>query len=179
MGGIVGGVAGGLLIILAAGTVIYCLRRNKRAGQAPARDYGLSQYNPEPFVAMRPTSENTQRGSKHSSTPLLSSTQSGNMSSGSGSGGYYRPGTSGSGSGPYYRSSEFGSRNDPLSDVPGPSQREPWNVDVIQHEDSGLTLLPPAEERIVELPPRYDNIGRQDRPSLEILLQSHGVQDPL
>ena len=101
------------------------------------------------------------------------------MSSGSGSGGYYRPGTSGSGSGPYYRSSEFGSRNDPPSEIPGSSQREPWNVDVIQHEDSGLTLLPPAEERIVELPPRYDNIRTRDRPSLEILLQSHGVQDLL
>lgn len=40
---------------------------------------------------------------------------------------------------------------------------------VVHHKDAGLTLLPPAEERIVELPPRYDNIGVRNHPSSELL----------
>ena len=68
---------------------------------------------------------------------------------------------SGSGSGGYYRTGDFGSRLDPPPEVLSSPQREPWDVGsgVIQHEDSGVTLLPPSERRIVELPPRYDNIN--------------------
>jgi len=164
IGGIVGGVVGGLLI-LAIGALCYYLRRKKsRPQQMPTRDYVLSQYSPEPFMDTRPTSENINKwGSGHSSTTPLFSLTSSELASMS---------ASGSGSGGYYRTSDFGSRIDPPSELPSPSQREPWDVGVIQHEDSGVTLLSPTEQPIVELPPRYDNIGTQDRPSLEVLLES-------
>ena len=171
IGGVVGGVAGGLLI-LAIGALFYFLqRKSRRTRQMQTQDYILSPYSPEPFVDTRPTSENVSKwGSGHSATPLFSLTSS-EMASMS---------PSGSGSGGYYRTSDFGSRFDPPSEVPSSPQREPWDVGsgtgVIQHEDSGVTLLPPSERRIVELPPRYDNIGTSGRPSLEVLLES---QNPI
>jgi len=132
----------------------------------PNRDFFLSQYSPEPFVDTRPTSENVSKwGTGHSSTIPLFSLRSSELASMSASG-------RGSGSGGYYRTSDLGSRMDPPSELPSPSQREPWDVGVIQHQDSGVTLPTPIERPVVELPPRYDNIGTQDRPSLEVLLES-------
>lgn len=49
---------------------------------------------------------------------------------------------------------------------------------VVQHKDAGLTLLPPAEERIEELPPRYDNIGVQNHPSSELLGERREMDYP-
>ena len=48
---------------------------------------------------------------------------------------------------------------------------------VVQHKDAGLTLLPPAEERIVELPPRYDNIGVRNHTSSELRLGERREMD--
>jgi len=130
----------------------------------PTQDHPLSQYDPEPFADTRHTSENVyQWESGHSSSPLFSLRPS-EVTSMSASG-------SGSGSGGYNRTSDFGSRIDPPLEVPGP-QREP---SVIQHQDSGVTLLLPTERQVVELPPRYDNIGAQDRPNLEVLLGSQNA----
>ncbi|KAF8336219.1 hypothetical protein F5887DRAFT_1063270 [Amanita rubescens] len=167
-GEIVGGGIGGFLI-LAVGALYYFLQRNsRRTGQIPTRDHPLSQYSPEPFAEARHTSENVyQWESGYSSTPLFTLRPS-EVTSMSASG-------SGSGSGGYNRTSDFGSRIDPPLEVPG-SQREPCDVNVIQHEDSGVTLLLPTRRPIVELPPRYDKIGAQDRPNLEVLL---GSQNPL
>ena len=47
----------------------------------------------------------------------------------------------------------------PTSMASGSSSGGYYRPAAVQHRDSGLTLLPPAEETVVELPPQYGNIG--------------------
>ncbi len=76
--------------------------------------------------------------------------------------------------------SEFGSRYNPPSEVSSSSRREQaWGTGMIQHKDGGVTLLPPAEERVIELPPRYDNIGAPDHLRPEIVAQMRGIHHPI
>jgi hypothetical protein len=168
IGGIVGGVVGGLLLLI-VGILLYVLGRNaqtRRFNNFPPVDILGDPPRPEtgglsPVRAPRSTmgdilslygqTATSDTGSMHTSTPWQNS-------------------------GP----SEYGSRYNPPSDVSSSSRRErPWGSDLVQHKDAGVTLLPPPEERVVELPPRYDNIGAPVRPSPEIVAQMRGIRDPI
>ena len=75
--------------------------------------------------------------------------------------------------------SEYGSRYNPPSEVSSSSRRgQAWGTGMIQHKDAGVILLPPAE-RVVELPPRYDNIAAPDRLSPETVAQMRGIHHPI
>jgi len=166
IGGIVGGAVGGLLLI---SILLYLFARNARArrfSNPQPIDILGDPLRPEtgglsPVRAPRSTmgdilslygqTATSDNGSTYNSTPWQTS-------------------------GP----SEFGSRYNPPSEVSSSSRREQaWDTSMIQHKDAGVILLPPAEERVVELPPRYDNIGAPNRLGPEIVAQMRGIHHPI
>ena len=167
-GGVVGGVGGFILIVLAAWFFLRSRRSTKAKKEGPLdllqdqegendHDAGLPQYyRPEPFIVPDPTVS--------SSNPDAPETT---MASG------YRPSmdhrlsqysaTTGEGGVPATRSGTPDQSSTYMRKSPAPPSFRPVNI--IQHDDAGPSEdVSQAEPETIELPPAYTNIKRTPQP---------------